>query len=346
LNDIKSYSQGAEAFSRYVGNSYDSSQDFWKLVENDDGSLTLHDDGRGGVFWTDENGEEHEIGHFTGGSRTAHLQKVLGLNLTDEEKARLNSEMLVGLGSANTFSNGHFLDSEGNQISIDLTGEWSDRMGAALDYSRMFIDAWRNDGNMESMIDQLTMMNVAEQYGANPTDREGYLADMLSSARDFSDRFEAGKAIEHLFTQTEIENESGFGTNALCYATVPVNLYQLRDPSISLDMIGNALNLANDNEFIRDDGLVREYDKYLKLLGIQFNSTQYLTKGSDYSTLQDYLKSDYTMADVGIYGKNDDEQHHYMYRNNYDPIDPYPYQLSWDDIDSYRYRGLTWMDFQ
>ncbi len=324
---------------------YDSSADYWKLIENPDGSLTLNDDGRGGVFYDDENGEEHEIGHFVGGSRTEHLQKILGLELSPEEKSRLNNEMLVAQGSAETFRDGHFLDDEGDHISINLSGEWSDRMGAALDYDRMFVDAWRNDGNMDSILDQMRMMNVAEQYGAKPTDREKYLSDMLSSTTDFSNRFEAGTATEHLFSQMEIEKEAGFGTNALCYATVPVNLYQLRDPSISLDMIGDALKTANDNRLIRDDGLVKEYDSYLKLLGTEFNSSQYLGKGSDFSSLESYLNSDYTMADVGIYGKNKGEQHHYMYRNGYDPIDPFPNQLSWSDINSYRYRTLSWMDF-
>jgi hypothetical protein len=47
LNDIKSYSQGAEAFSRYVVGSYDSSQDFWlnkldgTLVDNGSSNLDV-----------------------------------------------------------------------------------------------------------------------------------------------------------------------------------------------------------------------------------------------------------------------------------------------------------------
>ena len=65
-----------------------------------------------------------------------------------------------------------------------------------------------------------------------------YLSNMIGKATDFSSRFEQGLATEHLFSQTEIENVAGFGDNALCYGTVPVNLHQLRDPSISLDMIG------------------------------------------------------------------------------------------------------------
>lgn len=334
----------AELFNEYVAGTYDSSADYWKLVENPDGSLTLHDDGRGGVFYTDENGEEHEIGHYTGGSRTGHLQKILGLNLTDEEKARLNNEMLVGLGSAETYKDGHFIDTEGNQISIDLTGEWSDRMGAALDYDRMFVDAWRSDGNMDMMIEELRYMNISEKYGADYSDREKYLADMYDKAIDFSARFEAGTATEHLFSQTEIENAIGFGKNALCYGTVPVNMYQMRDPSISLDMVANTVTYAFSNKIIRKDGYIREYNKYLKSLGKGLGSSQYLKQGSDFSNLKDYLKSDYSMADYGIYGE-DDNEHHTLYRNGYDAIDPYPYSLSWQEIKRYRYRGLEWVDF-
>ncbi|MBI9108590.1 MAG: hypothetical protein JEZ04_17735 [Spirochaetales bacterium] len=331
-------------FSDYVAGAYDSSADYWKLVENPDGSLTLHDDGRGGVFYTDENGEEHEIGHFIGGSRTSHLQTVLGLNLTDEEKTRLNSEMLVTQGLAERYKDGHFLDEEGNQISIDLTGEWSDRMGAALDYDRMFVDAWRNDGNMDTMIEKLKYMNISEKYGVDYSDRQKYLNDKYDKAVDFSARFEAGTATEHLFSQTEIENVVGFGKNALCYGTVPVNLYQLRDPSISLDMVADTVTSAFSNKIIRKDGYIREYNKYLKSLGKGLGSSQYLKQGSDFSNLKDYLKSDYTMADYGIYGE-DDNEHHTLYRNGYDAIDPYPYPLSWQEIEKYRFRGLEWMDF-
>ncbi|HAK46514.1 MAG TPA: hypothetical protein DCO79_11430 [Spirochaeta sp.] len=187
------------------------------MIENPDGSLTLHDDGRGEVFYTDENGEEHEIGHFKGGSRTEHLQKVLGLNLSKEERSRLNNEMLVGLGLAEAYSAGHFIDDKGAQISINLTGEWAARMGASLDYDRMFVDSWRNEGNMNSTIEKLHVMNVAEQYGAKSTERQKYLSEKISEAKDFSAEFEAGTATEHLFSQTEIENKVGFGKDALCY---------------------------------------------------------------------------------------------------------------------------------
>ena len=336
-----------DVFTRYALGKFDGTEDNWKLMENGDGSLTLNDDGRGGVFYNGEDGEEHEMGHYTGGSRTEHLQKIMNMDISQEEKSRLTSQMLVSQGNAETFNKatGSFIDIDGNSISIDLTGEWSDRMGAALNYDRMFVDSWRSNRNMDSMIDQLRLMNVAEQYGAKTDGKQKYLAGMLAKAENFSNRFEQGIATEHLFSQTEIESAAGFGANALCYATVPVNLYQLRDPSISLDMAGDALRAANGKDYVLDDGTVTLYNDYMELLGNEFNSSQYLQKGSDYSNLQDYLKSDYTIADVGIYGANKNEQHHYLYRNNFDPIDPYLNQLSWNDINKYRYRGLSWMDF-
>ncbi len=330
------------AFADYVDNTYDSSADYWKLVENADGSLTLYDDIRGGVFYTDENGEEHEIGHYTGGSRTEHLQKILGLDLSEGERSRLNYELLVGLGSAETFSDGHFLDSEGRQISINLSGEWADRMGAALDYDRMFVDAWRTEGSMDMLTQQLRYI---EKYGAAYTDREKYLADMYDKSVDFARRFNEGTATEFLFSQTEIENAVGFGENALCYATVPVNLYQLEDPSISLDMVADALVNAKQNNILLQDGTIQEYGSYLKLLGIKFDSTHYLSPGSDYFNLGDYLKSDYSMSDYAVYGAGGSE-HHMLFRNNYELIDPYTYQLSWQDFENYRFRGLEWVDFK
>jgi len=128
------------------------------------------------------------------------------------------------------------------------------------------------------------------------------------------------------------------------YGTVPVNFYQLKDPTISLDMIGDAITNANIEGYVLDDGTVELYDDYLNLLGQEFNSSQYLSQGTDYNNLQDYLNSDYTMADYAIYGTGDNE-HHALYRNNYDLIDPYRFQLSWSVIDSYRYRGLEWVNF-
>ena len=320
------------------------SMDYWKLIENPDGSLTLNDDGRGGVFYDSQDGEELEIGHFIGGSRTEHLQKILSLELTPEEKARLNNEMLVGQGSAEEYKNGSFLDKEGKQISIDLTGEWSDRMGAALDYDRMFVTDWRTNGNMNSMIGMLNGLNYLQDNSFTLSSKHDYLADKLDQAKDFDTRFKAGTAEEHLFSQTEIENEVGMKHNSLCYVTVPINAHQLTDPTISLDMIGDTLNPMIDNRQIGPNGTIYKYENYLIDLATGLKSSEYLSVGKDYTSLQEYLKSDYSMADVGIYG-NRGKEHHSLYRNDYDPIDPYPFEMSWD-ITSYRYRALVWEAFQ
>jgi hypothetical protein len=79
INDVIKYAAGKEAFSKYVSENYDSSADYWKLRINQNGTVTLEDDGRGGVFYKDAAGNEHELGHYQEGmSKSQHLANLFG----------------------------------------------------------------------------------------------------------------------------------------------------------------------------------------------------------------------------------------------------------------------------
>jgi hypothetical protein len=81
VEDISAYDSGAAAFRSYVGDTYDSSADYWKLIRHADGTFTMEDDGRDDVTIVDEsNGEVVEEHRYEGGSRTAFIAEKLGLS--------------------------------------------------------------------------------------------------------------------------------------------------------------------------------------------------------------------------------------------------------------------------
>lgn len=80
VNDIGNYLQGEAAFNSYVGENYDSSGDYWRVVKQKNGTTTLENDGSDDVTYVDENGNVTGTKKYTGGSKTDFLGSALGIS--------------------------------------------------------------------------------------------------------------------------------------------------------------------------------------------------------------------------------------------------------------------------
>ncbi|MFN2312011.1 MAG: hypothetical protein ABR590_08135 [Spirochaetia bacterium] len=356
LVDLVMHEAGEDSFAKYVADRYDSSDDYWLIVENIDGTVSLMDDGRGGVYYQGSGGEEHEIGRYRDGDRLEHLSELLS-GLGGSVDAEQLANMIADQGGS--YHKGFFLG-QGGVLQLDTGSQ--DMLGARLDYSRMFVDDWRSTGNMDHTVNELAgMIGRSYSYGNSvPSERETNLAFMYGEATEFYRDFLDGRAQDHLFYQHQVEDSTGFGRNTLCAATIAINAHQLVDPTISMWQIANAVQRASDAEngsaVLAANGYVSDLHAYTRIIAEEFGSDSYLRAMRDFGSASEAWEAGADAVFVKHVNDlvNPSREHHtltYQYRENdrsrsrgYNQFDPYAAGLSWEQQIAVRYRSMAFTD--
>ena len=356
LVDLVMLGAGEDSFAQYVAARYDSSDDYWLIMENLDGTLSLMDDGRGGVYYQGAGGEEHEIGRYRDGDRLEHLSELLS-GLGGSVDAGQLGELIASQGGS--YQNGFFLGDGG---ILELGGGAQDMLGARLDYSRMFVEDWRSSGNMDRTVSELAgLIGRNYAYGnSEPTGRETKLAFMYGEATEFYRNFMDGRAQDHLFYQHQIEDSTGFRPNTLCAATIAINAHQLVDPTISMWQIANAVNRASSSDggspVLAANGYVADLHAYTRIIAEEFGSDSYLRALRDFGSATEAWQAGADAVFVKYVNDlvNPTREHHtltYRYREDdqfrshgYQQFDPFAPGLSWEQQLAVRYRSMAFTD--
>ncbi|TVR87145.1 MAG: hypothetical protein EA428_13410 [Spirochaetaceae bacterium] len=356
LVDLVMLGAGEDSFAQYVAARYDSSDDYWLIIENLDGTVSLMDDGRGGVYYQGAGGEEHEIGRYRDGDRLEHLSDLLS-GLGGSVDAAQLGELIASQGGS--FKDGYFLG-EGGVLQLDTGAQ--DMLGARLDYSRMFVEDWRSSGNMDRTVSELAgLIGRNYSYGNSaPSGRETNLAFMYGEATEFYRNFMDGRAQDHLFYQHQVEDSTGFRPNTLCAATIAINAHQLVDPTISMWQIANAVQRASNSDggspVLAANGYVGDLHAYTRIIAEEFGSDSYLRALRDFGSASEAWQAGADAVFVKHVNDlvNPTREHHtlsYRYREDdryrthgYNQFDPYAVGLSWEQQFAVRYRSMAFTD--